>query len=136
MHWLVKVSMGYFFCLALVACGPTTETPDPKPKPQKSVIPKRPCPENNTLTYENFGKGFFLTWCNGCHSSTLKASERAGAPVGIDFDSLEGIRKHTLRIFARSGDANATMPPVSVPDEKTRKLLGDWLTCGAPVEQP
>lgn len=93
---------------------------------------ERPCPPDSVLTHDNFGGPFMLNWCTGCHSSALEGPDRAGATVGIDFDTIEGIRDHSERIWARSGDQNATMPPAGGPPEMDRALLGEWLACGAP----
>ncbi len=92
----------------------------------------RPCPEDNTLTWDNFGGPIMLNWCAGCHHSELPAGERAGAPVGVDMESPELVRAQLERIWARSADDNLTMPPVGGPDEMQRFYLGQWLACGAP----
>lgn len=95
-------------------------------------LEERPCPDDNALTFSNFGRGFMLSWCTGCHSSALVGEERAGAPEGTDFDRLPVIEAFAERIWARSADDNLTMPPVSGPGAQERFLLGQWLACGAP----
>jgi hypothetical protein len=97
-----------------------------------SLIPGRACPSGSTLTYESFGEPFFNDWCTGCHSSALSADARRGAPVGVDYDSLAGIRAHLPQIWARAADNNATMPPAGGPTAPLRQSLGDWVACGAP----
>jgi hypothetical protein len=92
----------------------------------------RGCPDHSILTYENFGQAFMLTWCVSCHSSVLPAGERAGAPVGIDLDSLDAVRRLADRIWSRSADDNQTMPPLGGIDQETRFRLGEWLGCGTP----
>jgi hypothetical protein len=92
----------------------------------------RPCPEDNALSWENFGGPLMLNWCTGCHSAALPDGQRAGAPVGVDLDTPEAARQWAARIWARSADGNATMPPWGGPDEEDRFLLGQWLACGAP----
>lgn len=94
---------------------------------------ERPCPDDSTLTAEDFGGPFMLTYCTGCHHSALPEGERAGAPLGVDFDSLTDVRAQAARIWARAGDQNATMPPVGPPPEDERARLGEWLACGAPA---
>lgn len=97
-------------------------------------LPERPCPEDSFLSYESFGGPFMLTWCNGCHGAGVPDGMRQGAPVGIDFDTIEDVRRQAERIWARSGDQNATMPPIGGPHEDERALLGEWLACGAKTD--
>ena len=97
-----------------------------------SMIEGRECPPDNATTYENTGGPFLLTWCVGCHSAHLPQDQRAGAPVGIDFDTPQGIESHLQRIFARAGDSNTTMPPIDAVSSEERFLLGDWIACGTP----
>lgn len=94
---------------------------------------ERPCPPDSTLTAEDFGGPFVLTYCTGCHHAALPEGERAGAPLGVDFETLGKIRAHADRIWARSGDQNATMPPVGPAPADERIRLGEWLACGAPA---
>lgn len=96
-------------------------------------LDERPCPEDSLLSLEGFGAPFMLTHCTGCHHSALKDGERAGAPLGVDFDTLALVRAQAARIWARAGDQNATMPPVGPPPADERAQLGEWLACGAPT---
>jgi hypothetical protein len=95
-------------------------------------LKERPCPEESYLTYDDFGGPFLLTWCDGCHSVDLPDGSRQGAPLGVDFDTIDDVRRQKKRIWARAGDQNDTMPPIGGPDEEERALLGEWLACGAP----
>jgi len=92
----------------------------------------RPCPEDSILTYQNFGHEFMLNWCSGCHNVGLAEGDRAGATLGIDLDSYDGVQMHLARIWARSADNNQTMPPTGGIDQESRFRLGEWLACGAP----
>jgi len=96
-------------------------------------LDERPCPEDSILTAENFGAPFMLTHCTGCHHAALKEGERAGAPLDVDFESLDKVRAQAARIWARAADQNASMPPVGPPPEAERAQLGEWLACGAPT---
>ncbi|MCY1058640.1 hypothetical protein [Nannocystis sp. SCPEA4] len=96
-------------------------------------LDERPCPEDSILTAENFGAPFMLTHCTGCHHAALKEGERAGAPLGVDFESLDKVRAQAAQIWARAADQNATMPPVGPPPADERAQLGEWLACGAPT---
>ncbi len=112
--------------------GSTSDTDSVDEGPWDS-LEERPCPGDSFLTYENFGGPFINNNCTGCHHSSLSAGERQNAPPGFDFETVELIRKHADRIWARSGDDNATMPPAGPPAEDERALLGEWLACGAPT---
>ena len=93
---------------------------------------ERSCPPDSELTWENVGAPFILAYCTGCHASSLEGEWRREAPVGIDFDDLGAVRVFADRIWARAGDHNDTMPPIGGPPVEERRLLGEWLACGAP----
>lgn len=101
----------------------------PSCKPETS-IDDYPCPEGGTtLTYKSFGAGYMAENCQNCHG----ASDRKGAPAGYDFGTLESVRNHKRRIFARAAADNVTMPPgPDDPPEAGRNQLAEWLACGAP----
>jgi len=84
------------------------------------------------VSYESFGGPFLLNWCVGCHSSALGADARQGAPLGIDFDTLDGVRAHADRIRAVAVDV-PRMPPLGGPRPAERQTFGEWLDCGAPA---
>ncbi|PTL83834.1 hypothetical protein [Vitiosangium sp. GDMCC 1.1324] len=95
------------------------------------------CPSGSTLTAQNFGNAFMNQYCNRCHSSTLSGAARQDAPPGVDFDTLEGVRREAKDIDAWSGSGpdrtNTEMPPNgSMPTTEERKKLSEWLACGAP----
>lgn len=141
MPWLPRLAMFAAVAVASACGGDGTTAPDgvemppaneAPADPLPSAIEGRECPPGSVLTGENFGRPFLLTWCNGCHSAELPANGRQGAPVGVDFDTDEGVRQHLQRIYARAADNNATMPPAAGPGLEERELLGEWLACGAP----
>jgi hypothetical protein len=84
------------------------------------------CPSDSTLTYANFGQAFFQSNCLSCHAS--KESPH--------FNTLEQIRANSSEIdraAAAGPDAvNTFMPEDLSIDEEQRRLLGEWLACGAP----
>jgi hypothetical protein len=116
----------------IAACSSSGSSDPTTPASAASPIADRECPKSSPLTYESFGAPFFLDYCTGCHSSKVAEADRRGAPVGIDFDSLGGIRSKLTMIYGRAADDHTTMPPAGGPSADTRKLLGDWLACGAP----
>lgn len=94
------------------------------------------CPDDNALSYENFGRAFFEQYCLRCHSVSIGGSERL-APPGRDFDELMMIRSDALYIdqFAAAGPKgeHVSMPPNGeTPTLEERTELGEWLACGAP----
>lgn len=103
-----------------------------------------PCPDGNTLTWENFGQPFLMSQCVGCHSSHLGDGQRAGAPVGVDFDTYELTRQWGSRIYVRAGTNVGGMPPAGGPCDSRedancdaaydRLNLTNWLACDAPME--
>jgi uncharacterized membrane protein len=86
------------------------------------------CPESSTLTYESFGQSFMADYCNRCHSEG-----KSGAPRAFRFDTVDEVRAHADRIFARAAGANVSMPPgPDDPPADERAQLAEWLACGAP----
>jgi uncharacterized membrane protein len=86
-------------------------------------------PEGTSLTYETFGRAFLASRCQTCHGS----ADRDGAPATFDFATLEAVRTHKARIFARAAADNTTMPPgPDDPAREERDKLAEWLACGAP----
>lgn len=98
--------------LSMLACGRTTGST---------------CPTNNTLSYTNFGRQFFASYCDRCHAAG-QLPQLAGQ---ID------IRAHRMEIDseAASGPLGTftTMPDGNPrPTMAERQQLGQWLACGAP----
>jgi hypothetical protein len=62
----------------------------------------------------------------------VPANQRQYATLGVNFDTVEGIQDQLLRIYARAGDDNDSMPPIDSVSADERRRLGDWIACGAP----
>ncbi|KFE68994.1 hypothetical protein [Hyalangium minutum] len=97
------------------------------------------CPSSNGPSAQNFGTAFMQTYCLSCHSKSVTGTARAGATVGVDFDTLDEVRRQRAMIdtHAAAGPnaTNKEMPPASIPHQPTqeeREKLGQWLACGAP----
>lgn len=95
------------------------------------------CPENSTLTWDNFGKNFMENYCTRCHAVAVKGSARMGAPSDHNFESAPLVRlelDHIDKAAAAGPDAiNTSMPPgAPTPTEDERRQLGEWVACGAP----
>ncbi len=121
-----------FAALTTLACG--GGDPD---TPERRQPTAATCTASSTLTYAGFGQPFMAAYCTVCHASSLTGPARAGAPAGLDFDSVEGIRlaaDRIDRVAAAGPDAtNADMPPGNPrPTAAERAALGEWLACGAP----
>jgi uncharacterized membrane protein len=90
-------------------------------------------PEGTTHTWQNFGQGFFVSYCNECHS--VHVDDRKGAPIAYVFDTRDQVFALRDRIFIRSAGDNTTMPPgPDDPPKEHRDMLAEWLACGAPEE--
>lgn len=107
--------------------------PDPVDEGPWERFEDRPCPDDNRLSWENFGAALILEHCAGCHGRAVPEGLRQGAPIDATFDDPNSIRDLEARIWARAGDQNDTMPPVGGPSPEDRDKLGQWLACGAPV---
>lgn len=110
--------------LALVGCGGGKET-------------GTTCPPGSTLTYQSFGQTFMGTYCLRCHNEALSGSARKDAPADVNFNTVEQIRAEAGEIDEQSGaSANVTnqeMPPDGEkPSVEERRMLSEWLACGAP----
>jgi uncharacterized membrane protein len=111
---------------------------DPEDPGRTSESTGASCPSNSTLTYEGWASGFFESYCTGCHSTTRTSqTERRGAPIGANWDDLDAIREFAADIdaVAASGPkaTNRIMPPSApAPSDEERRMLGEWLACGAP----
>lgn len=80
------------------------------------------CPTDNVLTWAEFGQGFMQTYCVECHGSYNTQSRVVREKTQIDQ-------------AAGAGDTvtNTYMPESGKkPSLEERKLLSQWLACGAP----
>ena len=87
------------------------------------------CVHDPAVSWERGGEGFMTKHCTGCHGSLLPSELRNGAPVGVDFDSYEGVVTWADRIAARVLDGVGSMPPGGGLTDEELGLLDEWLTC-------
>jgi uncharacterized membrane protein len=116
----------------LAACG-TDSMPrdgDGSGSNEPEVVDPNVC-DDSYLDYDNFGAPFVINWCRGCHSSAVPAGMRQKAPAGANFDNLDQVRMWGDRIAGRATGTQPNMPPAGGPSEQERKLLAEWLACGA-----
>ena len=118
---LVAPLSALFALASAIAASPTTGCSG------AMHLEDRPCPPGGTtLTYDNFGRGFFAAWCVECHGGANGYSSRA-------FVTADAIRADRDRIFINAAANNTTMPPgPDDPPQAERDKLADWLACGAP----
>jgi hypothetical protein len=118
-----------YLLLALIALAGCSD----RPTPTGAVCPS---PDPGTLTYENFAKPFMDKYCRWCHDSSLPRSQRNGAPLFHDFDSLLGILEVQNHVDEQTGigpDAtNRFMPPSDCPSTIGGKLDGP---CAKPTDE-
>jgi len=96
------------------------------------------CPDAGTsLTWQDFGKPFVESYCLRCHSDEVQGTARQGAPSDHNFDTHFECRAFATHMdeWAGSGPdaSNTAMPPAEPrPSEEERRMLSEWLACGAP----
>ena len=93
------------------------------------------CDRTPALTWDNFGKGYMDKHCNGCHSSIIDREQRQGAPVGIDFNTYEGVITFADRVDARATGDAPTMPPGGGPGVEEVARLEEWLACDIAMDR-
>ncbi len=98
--------------LLLLACA---EEADPR------------CSREPPLTWENFGHGFTMQFCAGCHSSLIPPSQREGAPEDYNFDTYEGVVYWADKMERPVVDGE--MPPGGGPTAAEIALFAEWLAC-------
>jgi hypothetical protein len=141
------------FSVVLVACSPDpTPTgavcPDPDPMTvgyDKLLDPT--CAPGDDTGACGFGKHFMQTYCVSCHDHLLVRSQRHGAPLYHDFDTLLGVLKVANHVDEQTGFGpkakNTFMPPSRCPSvpggpldidcpqptDDEREQMAIWLAC-------
>ncbi len=85
------------------------------------------CRQAPNVTWENWGNGFFLTYCNGCHAEA-NTEARQGAPAGVHFDEEADVVALAERVKARVIDSQ-TMPGGGGVQPDDLALLERYLAC-------
>lgn len=86
-----------------------------------------PCADVPVVTYANFGEGFVLHHCQGCHASSTP--DRYGAPGEVTLDTVDEVWAQKDRILLRAASEPPTMPPAASTSEDDRTRLRWWLEC-------
>lgn len=95
-----------------------------------SVDTDDPCAGVPTLAWSNFGEGFMVENCQGCHAST--ATERYGAPTWATFDTVDQCWDLANSILGAATGDSPSMPPRGGVSDDDRTRLQWWLQCGTP----
>ena len=84
------------------------------------------CPTTSTLTYDNFGRRFFASYCDRCHAMGTQPPFMTLAQIHADTTAIDSVAA------AGASAINTSMPQDgTVPTEAERRQLGEWLACGA-----
>ena len=103
---------------ALTACGGNTQESEDSAEPV--------CDTALPVTWSNWGQGFVLTHCSGCHAET--ALDRHGAPEGLFFDTENQVLESAAMLLSMVVEEE-TMPPAGGVREEEMVLLEAWLGC-------
>ena len=104
----------------LLACGSESDGLE------DSALPV--CDTALPVTWDNWGQGFLLTHCSGCHSAS--APDRHGAPENVVFDTEEQATESAATLL-RLVIEEESMPPAGGVRAEEMALLEAWLSCYA-----
>jgi uncharacterized membrane protein len=130
--------LGVLLVVSSLGGCPTPNPGDTGVVPDDAYASHTLCPPTSTLSYETFGQSFFESYCLRCHSvENVGMVARNGAPEDVNFDSVEMVRPLARRIDFMAvigpGRTARLMPPSDPrPSDDERRMLGEWLSCGAP----
>ena len=88
------------------------------------------CDTETEFNWVNFGQGFLIQNCNGCHHS--ETPDRYGAPEESVFDTADHVWMQRGMVLAVAGGDSPRMPPNGGTTDLDRRKLEIWLTCGEP----
>jgi uncharacterized membrane protein len=120
---------GALVLIAALGCVEPSDTAEPDSTSDSGMAEDTgfACGSAPSVTWENWGRGFVTTHCQGCHAST--APDRYGATEGVHFDTVSDIRLWTDRIRIRVLEEE-DMPPAGGLSADERFLLEVFLDCG------
>ena len=78
------------------------------------------------LTWNNWGEGFFTTWCQSCHSRTTP--QRNGAPEGMNFDTLTDVFEWQAAIRDSVIDNDRMPKGGGIPNDVKEQLI-EYMDC-------
>ena len=86
------------------------------------------CETSPLVNWANFGEGFMIQNCNGCHAATTP--ERYGAPELATFDTAEEVWLQRASVLYAAGGDDPRMPPSGGTTDVQRMKLAIWMECG------
>ena len=86
------------------------------------------CLREPPLDYDNTGDGLIGRHCRPCHSEFVREAQRAGAPLGVDFDDEQDVWDFAEAIEQEAIELQ-TMPPAGGMLPIERVLLEEYLRC-------
>ena len=110
------------FCALLLSCSPDPATDRAIPADSGG------CDNIAILDWDNFGHGFLLENCDGCHAAT--SEHRQDAPGATTFDTVAQAWSWAPQILAAATGTTPTMPPRGGVSDDDRTRLFWWLGCG------
>lgn len=90
------------------------------------------CP-TSSMTQQVAGRSVVTQRCSSCHSSAATGAARQNAPVGVDYDTLVGVRANTTKGWEQA--SAGVMPPTGALNATDLENLRIFLACGAPDVQ-
>ena len=106
----------------LLACKDTVTD---SAEPETVEVPAW-CSDSPQVTWSNFGEGFLLTHCQGCHAED--APNRFGAPESVYFDTEADVDAQRASIY-RVVLTDQSMPPAGGITDDELALAEIWLEC-------
>jgi uncharacterized membrane protein len=85
------------------------------------------CADVPVVNWANFGEGFVLAQCQGCHAAA--AADRYGAPADVTFGTVDDVWSRKDAVLDRAGAEDPTMPPDGGTTADDRTRLHWWLEC-------
>lgn len=104
--------------------------PAPIPAGAADVAAEVDCTGAPTVTWANWGEGFFRNYCTGCHSSQNTES-RYGAPPSVNLDEEAAALALAARIRVRVLESHDMPSGGGIPADDL-VLLARFLDCAAP----
>ncbi len=90
------------------------------------------CETAPLVNWANFGRGFLIQNCNGCHAASTP--ERYGAPEHATFDTADEVWAQRSSVLYVAGGDDPSMPPNGGTTDVQRMKLAIWLECGTSGE--
>ena len=85
------------------------------------------CDSAPFTTWDNFGQGFLVENCQGCHARA--SLDRHEAPPDFAFDTPDDVATHRQAILDIATGIFPQMPPAGGVSAEDRARLQAWLSC-------